>query len=75
MMAAAAAVNVGAEVWDLAEEVGWAAVGTCLCWECHPPVASEPLKSRNFIVAFCTLFLETQEGTLHSREKVSAFWV
>lgn len=70
---AAAAVNVGAEVWDLAEEVGWVAVCSCLCWEWHPPVASEPLKSRNFILPFWAWLLQTQEGTLHSREKISAF--
>lgn len=46
---AAAAVNVGAKVWDLAEEIGWVAVGSCLCWEWHSPVASKALKSRNFI--------------------------
>lgn len=48
-MMAAAAVNVGAKVWDLAEEIGWVAVGSCLCWEWHSPVASKALKSRNFI--------------------------
>lgn len=41
---AAAEVYTGPEVWGLTEEVGWAAVGTCFCWEWHPPVASEPEK-------------------------------